>query len=163
MTRDQVIGYLIRCTMGTSLTTRLHGRSFGSYDSPAYRQLRPRESSSHTLTGYPISDVTWSGRSDSRNDSCAQGSNPRAKYMLEILEMVCISYDPTWWSGSYVMNLMWSYVMNLTLVRLLFISHHEVSINISGKMTESSIHSLCMVAQEAQAFYHYLNYTSYTF
>ena len=86
--------------------------------------------------------MTWSGRSESLNDSCAQGSIPRAEYMLEILEMVCISYDPTWWSGSYVMNLMWSYVMNLTLVRLLFISHHEVSINISGKMTESSIQSL---------------------
>ena len=33
-------------------------------------------------------------------------------------------------------------VMNLTLVRLLFRSHPEVSINTSGKMTESSIQSL---------------------
>ena len=31
----------------------------------AYRQLSQRESSSQTLTGCPISDVTWSGRSDS--------------------------------------------------------------------------------------------------
>ena len=40
------------------------------------------------------------------------------------------------------MNPIWSYVMNVTLVRLLFISHHEVSINISVRMTESSIQSL---------------------
>ena len=43
-----------------------------------YRQLRPREFSSHTLTGCTISDVTWSGKSDSRNDSCAQGSHRTA-------------------------------------------------------------------------------------
>ena len=42
-----------------------------------------------------------------------------------------------------------SHVMNLTLVivRLLFISHHEVKINISGKMTESSIQSLWQPSQ----------------
>ena len=52
-------------------------RDLSSRTTRAYRQLRPRESSSHTLTEYPISDVTWSGRSDSPNDNCAQGSDPR--------------------------------------------------------------------------------------
>ena len=78
-----------------------------SYNKTAYQQLRPTESSSHTLTGCPISDLTWSGRSDSRNDSWAQGSRLTAEYM----------------------HLMWCYVMNLTLVRLLFRPHPEMSKN----------------------------------